>query len=138
WLRDFNDPAIVGLAKATHEAGLKGDALWQALREDIYQAVMLHELGHTLGLRHNFSASADALNYHAPYWSLREKTLTQTPETVGDLLRMGCEFEDQQNADACEAQRDGRMDESAYSSVMDYGARFNSDIHGLGHYDLAA
>lgn len=138
WLRDFNDPAIVGLAKATHEAGLKGDALWQALREDIYQAVMLHELGHTLGLRHNFSASADALNYHAPYWSLRERTLTQTPETVGDLLRMSCEFEDQQNADACEAQRDGRMDEYAYSSVMDYGARFNSDIHGLGHYDLAA
>jgi hypothetical protein len=25
-----------------------------------------------------------------------------------------------------------------YSSIMDYGGRFNADIHGLGHYDVAA
>ena len=28
--------------------------------------------------------------------------------------------------------------EYAYSSIMDYGSRFNSDIRGLGKYDVAA
>ena len=31
-----------------------------------------------------------------------------------------------------------KLSEHAYASVMDYGARFNSDIHGLGKYDTAA
>src|SRR5262249_49865899 len=35
-------------------------------------------------------------------------------------------------------QIDGKMAESQYSSIMDYGSRFNSDNHGLGHYDIAA
>jgi Met-zincin len=108
------------------------------LREQIYEAVMLHEIGHTLGLRHNFSGSADALNYFAEYWPLREETLNPAPRTTGDLLRQTCEIEDASNRDGCAAQRDGRMGEYAYSTVMDYGARFNSDIHGVGHYDRAA
>ena len=31
-----------------------------------------------------------------------------------------------------------KLSEYAYASVMDYGARFNSDVHGLGKYDTAA
>ena len=33
---------------------------------------------------------------------------------------------------------DHKLSEYDYASVMDYGARFNSDIHGLGKYDTAA
>ena len=33
---------------------------------------------------------------------------------------------------------DHKLSEYGYASVMDYGARFNSDIHGLGKYDNAA
>ena len=32
----------------------------------------------------------------------------------------------------------GNVREFQYSSVMDYGAEFNSDLHGLGRYDKAA
>ena len=30
-----------------------------------------HEMGHTMGLRHNFAASTDALNYDDQYWNIR-------------------------------------------------------------------
>jgi hypothetical protein len=138
WLSDFDDPAIVGLAKGVKALGLEGDALWQYLREDIYRGVMLHEIGHTVGLRHNFSGSADALNFHPEYWTLRSTNILPNPQTVGDLLEMACEVESEDNAEACATQRDGRMVEYQYSSIMDYGARFNSDFQGLGHYDHAA
>jgi hypothetical protein len=39
---------------------------------------------------------------------------------------------------ACAEQKDGKMAELQYSSIMDYSGRFNGDIHGLGHYDVAA
>jgi hypothetical protein len=38
----------------------------------------------------------------------------------------------------CDEQLSGKMAELQYSSIMDYGSRFNSDLHGLGHYDIAA
>jgi hypothetical protein len=139
WLNDFDDPGVIGLAKSVKAAGLKGDALWQRLRTDIYRGVMLHEIGHTLGLRHNFGASADALNYKPEYWPLRTRNIgAEPPETVGDILERACELVNEDNDEACTAMRDGRMIEHQYSSVMDYGAKFNSDIHGLGHYDRAA
>ncbi len=138
WLTDFADPSIIGLAKEAKGMNLKGDALYQFLRERIFRGVMLHELGHTVGLRHNFGASADALNYQDEYWPLREKTMIDQPQTVQEVLEMNCEVESVRNAEECAAQRDGKMHEFQYSSIMDYGAKFNSDIHGLGKYDIAA
>jgi hypothetical protein len=70
-------------------------------------------MGHTMGLRHNFAGSMDALNYQDPFWKIR----TTMPES-----------EWQKN----------KVSEYQYSTVMDYGARFNSDVHGLGKYDHAA
>ena len=35
--------------------------------------VVEHEVGHTVGLRHNFQASADAFNYQKQYYDIREK-----------------------------------------------------------------
>jgi len=38
------------------------DAVREMLRHPIFHGVTAHEIGHTVGLRHNFSGSADALN----------------------------------------------------------------------------
>jgi len=157
WLANFDDPAIAGLAQEMKDSRLAGDDLFQALRERIFQAVMLHELGHTMGLRHNFAGSADALNFHDDYWPQRVKSIdpvaayVQRPDpSVDALLRSNCALQGPlvaaagggiagtDTTQACDAQRAARMSESQYSSIMDYGGRFNADWHGLGHYDVAA
>lgn len=156
WLANFDDPAIAGLAQEMKDSRLAGDDLFQALRERIYRAVMLHELGHTVGLRHNFAGSADALNFHDEYWDLRTKTIDPVaPYTQNEqpayiaFLHSNCAFEGPlpgtqgpipgtDTAPGCAEQRAGKMAEYQYSSIMDYGGRFNADFHGLGHYDLAA
>ncbi|HEY0869068.1 MAG TPA: hypothetical protein VGD55_01615, partial [Acidothermaceae bacterium] len=46
-------------------------ALHQWIREQFHIAVIAHEMGHSMGLRHNFPGSFDALNYHTQYWQLR-------------------------------------------------------------------
>lgn len=116
-LASFSDDAVIGLAETLK--GLPRDQVKKTIFERVFASTAEHELGHTFGLRHNFGGSFDALNYHPDYWSLR-----------GD--------QPQPFAAMTESQALGRMQEFQYASIMDYGARFNSDIHGLGAYDKAA
>lgn len=61
WLRDYTDPAVMGLALQAAQEGISGEQLYQFLTQGIFRAVMLHEIGHTVGFRHNFGGSADSL-----------------------------------------------------------------------------
>ncbi|MCA9547488.1 MAG: zinc-dependent metalloprotease, partial [Myxococcales bacterium] len=58
---DFIDDSVIGQALAMK--GMDPEEVFQTLRAQIYRAVMLHEIGHTLGMTHNFKGSFDALNY---------------------------------------------------------------------------
>jgi hypothetical protein len=163
WLRSFSDPTLVGLAREAASKNLRGDDLFQYLREQVFKAVMLHEMGHTLGLRHNFAGSADPLNYHDEFWVERNKTIEpyrewlstpDNPQTsawmaskcsvVGPLREAGAPgapgaaIEGTDNSAACAEQQMRRMSEYQYSTIMDYGGRVNSDFSGLGRYDRAA
>lgn len=126
------DDSVVGLAKqmAAKYASLAASAsaaeqerahygMWDELRARILSGLLAHEVGHTLGLRHNFEGSSDALNFFDEFWDLKEESL-------------------QFGAPMTDRQRDAGMTELQYSTVMDYGARFNADIRGLGKYDYAA
>lgn len=123
------DDSVVGLAKemakkyaskgTPAEQELDQKKMWEDLRGQILRGLLEHEVGHTLGLRHNFEASSDAMNFFDQYWDLKNETLSY-------------------GAPMTERQKDGKMTEYQYSSVMDYGSRFNSDVHSLGKYDYAA
>lgn len=113
YMAEFADDAILGTALRLNGMHLSGDALYQTLRATIFRGLADHEMGHTIGLRHNFAASTDALNYNDQFWTIRQSTA-----------------QDQWEAND--------ISEYEYASVMDYGARFNSDVQGLGKYDMAA
>ena len=110
--------------------------VWSELRREAWRSIAEHEVGHTVGLRHNFSGSFDSINYQDGYWDLRKQTIgilangqRVIPTTPANLAEAA-----KQN----QAQIDQGMNELQYSSIMDYGQRVNSQNHGLGKYDDAA
>jgi hypothetical protein len=109
---EFADDAIMGLAMEL--ASLPREEMFNTIRKNIFLGLAQHEMGHTLGLRHNFSGSYDALNFFDQFWDIK---LGETDKQKQDEMKIS---------------------EYQYSTVMDYGARFNSDIQGLGKYDYAA
>jgi hypothetical protein len=113
----FFDDAVAGLALSLKDT--PSDDIIATLNAHIFRSTAEHEVGHTLGLRHNFEGSSDALNYHDTYWQLRGAE----PTPFAPLTQV---------------EKDGRIREYQYSSIMDYGSRFNTDIQGLGKYDVAA
>jgi len=117
-LARFVDDAVIGLAERLKDAGPR-DVIRQKILERVFASTTQHEIGHTLGLRHNFGGSFDAVNYHESYWELRGNEPVPFAEPTPSQKAAG-------------------MRELQYSTVMDYGARFTSDIHGIGLYDAAA
>jgi hypothetical protein len=97
----------------------------------VHHGVLAHELGHALGQRHNFSASADALNYADRYWEVRGQGHPRG-------LRPRYEYlSDPADGNYYSAEEiNGRVEEFSYASVMDYKG-LNEDAHGLGRYDRA-
>ncbi|MBX5483093.1 MAG: hypothetical protein IRZ16_14805 [Myxococcaceae bacterium] len=155
WLAEFSDGAYIWMAKdiqktyqervAAYQAEgkslqeaqtlAKTDA-WTRVRNNLNRFICEHEVGHTLGLTHNFIGTFDAMNYQDGYWELRKKTIgvmaggkRVLPITPADLAAA---------AEPTQEQLDKGMASYQYSTVMDYTARFPNHPHGIGKYDEAA
>src|SRR4029079_14860677 len=114
YMAEVADDAILGTALELAKLHLTPEQMVTELRARIFRGLADHEVGHTMGLRHNFPTATDELHYDDEYCNIRATADQNTWES------------------------DHKLSEYAYASVMDYGARFNSDIHGLGKYDTAA
>jgi hypothetical protein len=136
---DFFDDAIVAsalrLQKEYTDSTGKTDytAIRKRLREEIFVATAIHEIGHNLGLRHNFAASADALNYFDQYWKLRAQTIPTGATAPLPEYR----YDSNSKPLLDKAVQQG-MREYQSSSIMDYHASFACELHGIGKYDKAA
>lgn len=84
------------------------DRVIDALLPFVWGPVLIHEMGHNLGLRHNFSGSEDKDNFY----------------TDQELEKMGATQNFAENF--------------AYSSIMDYGYRVTNELQVMGKYDVAA
>ncbi len=105
----------------------KRGELVTALYKRIYQGVAEHEVGHTLGLRHNFEASTDAINFGKEYWDLKGKFGQDGKFHATDMF-----------AGETAYQTKNMMRQMQSASVMDYSAKFNDRFQGVGYYDRAA
>lgn len=102
-----------------------------------HYAVIIHEMGHSVGLRHNFVSSSDSSNYRPQYWQLRTKdgAVKSLCNQVSDgEACVGPRYFDP----VTQEERDNLIWMFMHSSVMDYAGEATQDLLGLGTYDFAA
>ncbi|HEX4355085.1 MAG TPA: zinc-dependent metalloprotease, partial [Polyangiales bacterium] len=112
-----------------------------------FRGIAIHEIGHVLGLRHNFAGSLDRNNYHDGYFALATRTPLPSYADYddpahggnGDGVVVGDEV--QRFESDIQTAREDRLNEGSgtvsTASIMDYNGDL-SDYAGLGRYDRAA
>jgi hypothetical protein len=117
------------------------------MQQAYFRSIMGHEIGHALGLRHNFAGSLDRDNYHDGYYNLARRVPLPAYLQYDDPARGGDDDgavtgeEAQRWAQDLRAARQERLAAGAgnvmTSSIMDYDGDL-SGLAGVGRYDAAA
>lgn len=130
---DASEPAKDANARAAHFTAMKN-----YLAQRAQYAVIIHEMGHSVGLRHNFVSSSNAWGYRPQYWQLRTKNGAVT-EVCDDLAADGSTCIGPRYFDPPTTEEtDQLLHMFMQSSVMDYAGENTQDLIGLGAYDFAA
>lgn len=126
--------------KATQFA--RAEAMRKFIAQRYQYGVIIHEMGHSIGLRHNFVSSANAWGYRPQYWQLRtnDGALTKPTDECTDASQdggkscVGPRYFDPVN----DNEKKNLIWMFMQSSVMDYPGEVTQDMIGLGAYDFAA
>lgn len=123
----------------------RGERIYDDLVKETIKGIALHEVGHSLGLRHNFASSWDAPNFNPQYWQLRTDegrataACKETRSGVADSC-MGPRYLDPMTADEQGHAGESRpgIDYFANTSTMEYQIERGGESIGLGTYDQHA
>ena len=116
----------------------RAERMRRYVAERAHYAVIVHEMGHSVGMRHNFVSSSDAWGYRPQYWQLRTRN-GAVSNVCTDLVSDGKGCVGPRYFDpVTEEERDGLIWMFSHSSVMDYAGELAQDMIGLGVYDFAA
>lgn len=132
----FADPA----ANTKQDQLDRAEAVRKFLAQRAHYSVMAHEMGHSIGLRHNFVSSSDAWGFRPQYWQLRTKN--------GKVTTACTDLKTEAQSEACvgprywdvttKNEREQLINMFMHQSAMEYAGEATQDFVALSAYDFAA
>jgi hypothetical protein len=114
------------------------DRMFHYIERRYHYAVLAHEMGHSIGLRHNFVSSSAPMFYRPQYWQLRTKN-GQVQVECADATDDGASCVGPRYFDPVTDEEQSQLIWMwMQSSVMDYPGDTSQDMLGLGVTDFAA
>lgn len=117
----------------------KGVQIYNELIGEIIKGIGFHEIGHAIGMRHNFGSSWDAMNYSPQYWQLRTKEGTETAacSATNSGPCMGPRYIDPLDNDEAGMAGEPRpsIEYFGNTSTMEYQIERFGETVGAGTYD---
>ncbi len=127
-----------GSAESATERTARYQKLFHYIQRKYTYAVIAHEMGHSVGLRHNFVSSAAPMFYRPQYWQLRTKNGTVTRPCT-DAVTDGASCVGPRYWDPITDEEQNQLIWMfMQSTVMDYPGDVSQDMIGLGVTDFAA
>ena len=138
-LADFLKKKFPIVGGETGEAQMaRWNQMWRYIRRKYHYAVLGHEMGHSVGLVHNFVSNTGALHFRPQYWQLRTKNGTVTNECTEPATDDGSGCVGPRWFDPItEEERAGMIQTWQNSTIMDYPGDITQDMIGLGIMDFA-
>lgn len=116
----------------------RSEKMRRYLARRFHFSVVAHEMGHSVGLRHNFVGSSDAWQYRPQYWQLRTRN-GKSKAICNDLVQDGATCVGPRWFDpVTKEEKDNLIWMWMHSTVMEYPGEITQDMMGLGVYDFAA
>ena len=117
----------------------RADKMKDYLRRRVHYAVVAHEMGHSIALRHNFVSSSDGWNFRPQYWLLRTNAKKAEALCNPDGTSDGATCSDKRWLDPVTQNESKNLIEMwAHSSTMEYPGEPTQDMLALGSYDFGA